>query len=57
VSAAVGMDLLAGEPDPVEALADSAYGTGQMLDAAQQGGHTSIIVATARRGRGRVHHR
>jgi hypothetical protein len=41
--AAVGMDLLAGEPDPVEALADSAYGTGEMLDAAQQGGHIPII--------------
>jgi hypothetical protein len=41
--AAVGIDLLAGEPDPVEVLADSAYGTGQMLDAAQQAGHTPVI--------------
>jgi Transposase DDE domain/Transposase domain (DUF772) len=41
--AAVGLDLLAGEPDPVEVLADSAYGTGDMLDAAAQAGHTPII--------------
>jgi Transposase DDE domain/Transposase domain (DUF772) len=41
--AAVGIDLLAGEDDPVEVLADSAYGTGEMLDAAQKGGHTPII--------------
>lgn len=41
--AAVGIDLLAGEPDPVEVLADSAYGTGQMLDAVEQTGHTPII--------------
>lgn len=41
--AAVGPDLLAGEPDPVEVLADSAYGSGEMLDAARQAGHIPII--------------
>jgi Transposase DDE domain/Transposase domain (DUF772) len=41
--ATVGIDLLASEHDPVEVLADSAYGSGQMLEAAQQGGHTPII--------------
>jgi Transposase domain (DUF772)/Transposase DDE domain len=41
--AAVGIDLLASERDPVEVLADSAYGTGEMLDAAEQAGHTPII--------------
>jgi IS5 family transposase len=41
--AAVGIDLLAAQNDPVEVLADSAYGTGEMLDAAQQAGHTPII--------------
>jgi IS5 family transposase len=41
--AAVGIDLLAGEPDPVEVLADSAYGTGELLEAAQQAGHAPII--------------
>jgi hypothetical protein len=41
--AAVGIDLLAEEDDPIEVLADSAYGSGEMLDAAEQGGHTPII--------------
>jgi IS5 family transposase len=41
--AAVGIDLLAGEDEPVEVLADSAYGTGEMLDAAEQAGHTPVI--------------
>jgi IS5 family transposase len=41
--AAVGLDLLAGEPDPVELLADSAYSSGEMLEAAAQAGHTPII--------------
>lgn len=41
--AAVGIDLLAGEPDPVQVLGDSAYGSGEMLDAAQRAGHTPII--------------
>jgi hypothetical protein len=41
--AAVGIALLADEPDPVKVLADSAYGTGELLDALQQAGHTAII--------------
>jgi IS5 family transposase len=41
--AAVGIELLADEPDPIEVLGDSAYGTGEMLDAAQKAGHTAII--------------
>jgi hypothetical protein len=41
--AAVGIDLLADQDDPVEVLADSAYGSGEMLDAAQTAGHTPII--------------
>ncbi len=41
--AAVGMDLLADIEDPVEVLADSAYGTGVMLDELEQAGHTAII--------------
>ena len=41
--AAVGIGLLAGEHGPVEVLADSAYGTGEMLNAAEQAGHTPII--------------
>ena len=41
--AAVGIELLAEEPDPVEVLGDSAYGTGELLAAAADGGHTAII--------------
>ena len=41
--ATVGIELLAGEHDPVEVLADSAYGTAEMLNAAEQAGHTPII--------------
>jgi hypothetical protein len=41
--AAVGIDLIAGEQAPVEVLADSAYGTGEMLDALEQAGHTPVI--------------
>lgn len=46
--AAVGLDLLAdtdlsGTDGPVEVLADSAYGTGEMLDAARRAGHTPVI--------------
>jgi hypothetical protein len=41
--AAVGADLLADEPDPVQVLGDSAYGTGELLDALDQAGHTAII--------------
>jgi hypothetical protein len=41
--AAVGIELLADEPDPVAVLADSAYGTGELLDTLEQAGHTAII--------------
>ena len=41
--AAVGIELLADEPDPIEVLGDSAYGTGELLAAAADGGHTAII--------------
>ena len=41
--AAVGIALLAGEPDPVEVLGDAAYGTGELLAAVADGGHTAII--------------
>jgi hypothetical protein len=40
--AAVGADLLADEPAPVEVLGDSAYGSGQLLDTLQRAGHTAI---------------
>src|SRR3954452_12750226 len=41
--AAVGIQLLADEPHPVDVLGDSAYGTGELLAAAADGGHTGII--------------
>jgi hypothetical protein len=41
--AAVGIGLLADAEEQFEVLGDSAYGTGEMLDAAQTGGHTPII--------------
>ena len=41
--AAVGIELLATEADPIEVLADSAYGTGELLAAVADGGHTAII--------------
>src|SRR3954463_16511923 len=41
--AAVGIELLADEPDPVEVLGDSAYGTGELLAAVADGGHIAII--------------
>jgi Transposase DDE domain/Transposase domain (DUF772) len=41
--AAVGIEMLAEETDPVQVLADSAYGTGELLAAAADGGHTAII--------------
>ena len=41
--AAVGIELLAEEPDPVEVLGDSAYGTGELLAAVAECGHTAII--------------
>lgn len=43
--AAAGIALLAEEPDPVEVLGDSAYGSGEMLDAAQTAGHTPCPTA------------
>jgi Transposase DDE domain/Transposase domain (DUF772) len=41
--AAVGIELLAAAEQPVQVLADSAYGTGEMLHALEQAGHTAII--------------
>src|SRR3954454_24977859 len=41
--AAVGIDLLKTEPDPVEVRGDSANGTGELLAAVAEGGHTAII--------------
>lgn len=41
--AAVGIDLLADHNDPFEVLADSAYGTGDMLAVLDDAGHTPII--------------
>ena len=41
--AAVGVALLAEEADPVQVLGDSAYGTGELLAAVAEGGHTAII--------------
>jgi hypothetical protein len=41
--AAVGVALLAEETDPVQVLGDSAYGTGELLAAAAESGHTAII--------------
>jgi len=41
--AAVGVELLADELDPVEVLADSAYGTGELLDTLERAGYTAII--------------
>jgi hypothetical protein len=41
--AAVGIELLAEETDPVEVLGDSAYGTGELLAAVAECGHTAII--------------
>jgi hypothetical protein len=41
--AAVGIALLADEGGPIQVLGDSAYGTGELLAAAADGGHTAII--------------
>ena len=41
--AAVGIELLADEPDPLQVLGDSAYGTGELLDTLEQAGHAAII--------------
>jgi hypothetical protein len=48
--AAVGIELLAAEPDPVEVLADSAYGTGELLAAVAEAG-TSRSSSRGRCGR------
>jgi hypothetical protein len=39
---AVGIELLADEPDPIQVLGDSAYGTGDLLAAAVADGHTAV---------------
>ena len=41
--AVVGVDLLTGEPDGLQVLADSAYGTGEMLAALQAAGHIALV--------------
>jgi transposase len=41
--AVVGVDLLADEPDRLQVLADSAYGTGDLLTALTDAGHEPII--------------
>jgi IS5 family transposase len=41
--AAIGPGLVADEPEPVQALADSAYGSGQARAALADAGHTAII--------------
>ena len=44
--AAIGVDLLAGDDTvtgPVQVLGDSAYGTGEALDALDKAGHTPVI--------------
>jgi IS5 family transposase len=38
-----GLELVADEPDPVEVLADSAYGAGQVRDELDAAGHTQTI--------------
>jgi|SRR5215207_5525933 len=48
-----------GGSEQVEVLGDSAYGTGEMLDALERTGRKATIKAVAdpAGGRGRVHHR
>jgi len=41
--AAIGPDLLAEEPEPVQVLADSAYGSGEARAALADAGHATII--------------
>jgi IS5 family transposase len=41
--AAVGNDLLAGEPEPVTVLADSAYGAGELRGQLATGGHVDLV--------------
>ena len=41
--AAVGIDLLQGEPEPVRVLADSAYGSGELRAELAAGGHIDLV--------------
>lgn len=41
--AVVGVELLAGEPQPVQVLADSAYGTGDALAVFDHAGHRPLV--------------
>jgi IS5 family transposase len=41
--AAVGIDLLAGEPEPVTVLADSAYGSGELRGELAANGHVDVV--------------
>jgi IS5 family transposase len=41
--AAVGIDLLQGEPGPVRVLADSAYGSGELRAELATGGHIDLV--------------
>src|SRR5665647_2574621 len=41
--AAVGIDLLAGEPEPVTVLADSAYGSGELRAELAGDGHRDRV--------------
>lgn len=41
--AAVGIDLLAGEPEPVTVLADSAYGSGDLRAELVAAGHVDLV--------------
>ena len=41
--AAIGIDLLASEPQPVTVLADSAYGSGELRGELAAGGHVDVV--------------
>ena len=41
--AAVGIELLAGESEPVRVLADSAYGSGELRAELVAGGHVDVV--------------
>jgi IS5 family transposase len=43
--AADGIDLLAGEPEPVTVLADAAYGSGELRAELAAGGHLDVVKA------------
>src|SRR4051812_19971295 len=47
--AAVGIDLLAGEPEPVTVLADSAYGSGELRAELVDGGHLDRVKSAPTR--------